>query len=176
MHSSLPNLVHKGGLTFWIDLQGCWSSCSCSTAAAAAGLFTDIRQMKVANWIVQKVIYLVRLNLVHNDFLIFWIDSKECCWCSCRCSTTTATAALLLQLQHWYCSCSTFSSHKPKFDSYMPNNSICSFYQPDFYNSCSCSCSCSTLLNQWWISNYICIPSFVKMNKLHPKLCNLLHF
>ena len=129
MHSSLPNLVHKGSLTFWIDSQGCWCSCSCSTAAAAAGLFIDIRLMKVASWIVQKVIDLVRLNLVHNDILIFQIDSKECCWCSC--STTAADAALLLQLQYYYCSCSTFSSYKAKFDSYLPNNSICCFYQPD---------------------------------------------
>ena len=93
MHSSFPNLVHKSGLTFWIDLQGCWCSCSCSTAAAAAGLFTDIRLIIVANWIVQKVIYSVRLKLVHNDFWILWIDPKECCWCSC--STTAADVALL---------------------------------------------------------------------------------
>ena len=129
MHSSLPNLLRKGSLTYWIDSQGCWCSCSCSTVAAAAGLFIDIRLMKIASWIVQKVIYLVRLNMVHNDNLIFWIDSEECCWCCC--STTAADAALLLQLQYYYSSCSTFSSHKARFDSYMPNNSICCFYQPD---------------------------------------------
>ena len=108
----ITKLVHKGSLTFWIDSRGCWCSCSSSTAAAAAaaGLFTDIRPKKVANWIVQKVIYLVWLNLVHNDFFIFWIDSKECC-----CSTTAADAALLLQMQHYCCNCNTATAAAAHF-------------------------------------------------------------
>ena len=35
-------------------------------------------------------------------------------------------------------------------------------------------CSCSPLLNQFRISNYTCVPSFVIINELHRKLFNLL--
>ena len=88
MHLSLPNLVHLGSFIFWIDSKEYWFSCSCSIVAAAAGLFPDKKLIKVAYWIVQKVIYLVLLNLVHNGCLIFWIDA----------AAVAAAAALLLQL------------------------------------------------------------------------------
>ena len=88
MHLSLPNLVHIGSLTFWIDSKEYWFSCSCSIVAAAAGLVPDKKLIEVVNWIVCIVIYLLLLSLVHNGCLIFWIDA----------AAVAAAAAQLLQL------------------------------------------------------------------------------
>ena len=102
MHLSLPNLVHIGSLTFWIDSKEYWFSCSCNTAAAAAaaGLFPDKKLIKVVNWIVFIMIYLVPLNLVQNGYLIFWIDA----------AAVAAAAVQLLQLQYYWWNCGTVAA------------------------------------------------------------------
>ena len=100
MHLSLPNLVHLGSLIFWIDSKEYWFSCSCSIVAAAAGLVPDKKLIKVVNWIVYIVIYLLLLSLVHNGCLIFWIDA----------AAVAAAAVQLLQLQHYCWNCSTVAA------------------------------------------------------------------
>ena len=100
---------------------------------------------------------------------------------------------LLLQLQHYYCSCSPLLnqfriSNYPCVPSFviinelhrnlfnlLPLPALCLKKVLQLQQQC-CSCSSSTLLNQFRLSNYLCVLCLVIINELLPELFKLLHF
>ena len=112
------------------------------------------------------------------------------------CGSSSAVAAVVLQLKLQYCSCSSstiLNQFKILNNHCVPNLAILNKSLSELFNllliSALClekflqlqlqDCSCnynSTFLNQFRMSNYLHIPNLVIINRLRPKLFNMLLF
>ena len=166
IHLLSPNLLQMGSLAIWIDLKGC-CYCSCSTAAAAAGLFLDKRLIKAANWVVHLLSPTWYKKVVWHFELI-------------QKGAAAAVTILQLQQQHpleliqivklYILSLVITNELRHELFNLLRFPALC----PEAAAAAAimqlqqqyCSCSCSTLLNQFRMSNYPCILSLVIINRV----------